>query len=120
MNYLLLVGFLDHLIEDGFKGHDVRANTVGLKIGTGALPLTVLILYGVIVIFTLKRCFQGFEGNSFAFFSITLGFLNLTDQSAIHHVNYLRFTQIFKMKTRTLAKGVFLQFEAAWKDHPRS
>jgi hypothetical protein len=74
----------DHPFQDNFEGDRMAAAAATGKKVAVALPDTILEVNGVGIIITIKRHRERFKVDSVAFFSITLGLRDLTDQSIIH------------------------------------
>ena len=61
--------------------HRVTAIPPVMEETTGAMPLPVIIVCGMNIILTPKRCLKASELDSFGFFRVTLGFCDFTDHA---------------------------------------
>jgi len=76
----------EHFFKDYFECHCVAATASGLEEITVTLPVTLLEMDNMRIIGSIKGDSKGFNADSVTFFSISLGFFNLSDHSIIHNL----------------------------------
>ncbi|HZM20868.1 MAG TPA: hypothetical protein VFC02_03935 [Anaerolineales bacterium] len=86
---LRLDGFGNHTLKKDLKRHGMRTAVMGYEKFTVATVYTVIESHVVVVIVSMKSKIKLVEEEAVSLFSISSGFLSLTNHSIVHFVYLL-------------------------------